>query len=257
MASVHPLRVYLAGAICMERGTALVTQSQLPGRQGRLAFAMLAGERDRALAKEELADELWAGEPPRAWEVALRALVSKLRGVLGLVGLDGTAALPHAFGSYQLRLPSDAWIDLEAAADAIHRAETALRDGDLDAANGWALPASQIARRPLLLGEEGPWATRRRAQLAEIRVRALECRASVLLQRGDPSLAVRDAQEVVDLEPFRETAYRLLMRAHAAAGNPAEALRVFERCRSTIGTELGTDPSPETEALYLEILRAR
>ena len=252
-----PIRVYLAGTLCLERGAVLVAERRFPGRQGRLAFAMLAGERDRALSKEELADELWGEAPPRAWDVALRALVSKLRSVLAEVGLDGQTALPQAFGCYQLRLPAGSWVDLEAAADAIHRAETALRDGDLDAANGWALPASQIARRPLLPGEQGAWVDRRRAQLAEIRVRALECRAAVLLERGDPVLAARDAQEVVDLEPFRETAYRLLMRAHVAAGNPAEALRVFERCRSTIGDELGTDPSPETQELYLEILRAR
>jgi DNA-binding SARP family transcriptional activator len=252
-----PIRVYLAGTLFIERGTTLVDERRFPGRQGRLAFAMLAAERDRALSKEELADELWGDGLPRAWEVALRALVSKLRGVLAEVDLDGQTALPHAFGCYQLRLPTDAWVDLEAAADAIHRAETALRDGDLATANGWALPASQIARRPLLPGEQGTWVYRRRAQLAEIRVRALECRAAVLLEGGDPRLAARDAQEVVDLEPFRETGYRLLMRAHAAAGNPAEALRVFERCRATIVAELGADPSAETQELYLEILRAR
>lgn len=250
-----PIRVYLAGTICVERGAVLVGDSSFPGRQGRLAFAMLAGERHRAVAKEELADELWGEELPRAWEVALRALVSKLRGVLGEVGLDGATVLPHAFGCYQLRLSPDAWVDLEAAVDAIHRAETALRDGDLAAANGWALPASQIARRPFLPGEAGAWVTRRRAQLADVHVRALECRAAVLLAKGDPVLAARDAREVIDLEPYRETAHRLLMRSHAAAGNPAEALLAYERCRATIRDELGTDPSPETEALYLEILR--
>jgi len=255
LVSSDQIRVYLAGTICVERDDVLITESWFPGRQGRLAFAMLAGERDRALAREELADELWGEELPRAWEVALRALISKLRGALAEVGLDGATALPHAFGCYQLRLPQGAWVDLEAAVDAIHRAETALRDGDLDAANGWALPASQIARRPLLPAETGPWVTRRRAELAEVRVRSLECRAEVLLARGDPVLAARDAREVVDLEPFRETAHRLLMRAHAAAGNPAEALRVYERCRATFREELGIDPSRATEDLYLEILR--
>ncbi len=47
------------------------------------------------------------------------------------------------------------------------------------------------------------------------------------------------------------------MRAHAGAGNPAEALRVNERCRGVIGNELGVSPSPETEAVYLDILRTR
>jgi len=46
------------------------------------------------------------------------------------------------------------------------------------------------------------------------------------------------------------------MRAHAAVGNRAEALRVYERCRSVLTEELGVPPSPQTEAVYLEILRS-
>src|SRR5262249_22603044 len=43
---------------------------------------------------------------------------------------------------------------------------------------------------------------------------------------------------------------------HVAAGNPAEALRVYERCRRFLADELGAYPSPESEAVYREILRS-
>jgi DNA-binding SARP family transcriptional activator len=39
-------------------------------------------------------------------------------------------------------------------------------------------------------------------------------------------------------------------------GNRAEALRVFDQCRHLLREELGTSPSPQTEAVFLEILRA-
>ena len=45
------------------------------------------------------------------------------------------------------------------------------------------------------------------------------------------------------------------MRALGAAGERGEALRVWERCRIALVEELGVDPSPETEAVYLELLR--
>ena len=67
---------------------------------------------------------------------------------------------------------------------------------------------------------------------------------------------MRHAREAVALEPFRETSYQLLMRAHAAVGNRAEALRVYELCRSILSEELGVPPSSQTEAVYLEILRS-
>ena len=62
------------------------------------------------------------------------------------------------------------------------------------------------------------------------------------------------ARDALALGPTHEAAYRQLMRALAAAGERAEALRVWERCRITLVEELGVDPSPETEAVYLELL---
>jgi streptogramin lyase len=73
---------------------------------------------------------------------------------------------------------------------------------------------------------------------------------------GEFGDAVRYAAEITQLEPFRESSYRALMRAHAAAGNRAEALRVYERCRRFLADELGAYPSPESEAAYLELLRS-
>jgi DNA-binding SARP family transcriptional activator len=64
------------------------------------------------------------------------------------------------------------------------------------------------------------------------------------------------AQTDAALDAFRETAYQLLMKMHAAGGDRAEALRVFARCRELLRDELGVSPSPQTGAVYLEILRA-
>jgi DNA-binding SARP family transcriptional activator len=249
------LRIYLAGSIGIERDGRFVSQRDLPGAQGRLVFSMLALGRDRAVPTDELAHELWGEDPPRAWDGALRALVSKVRSALAPVGIGDTKALVSALGCYQLHLPARAWIDIEAATDATHRAESALRAGNSEEANGWTLVAGSIARRPILQGIDGPWTAQRRLELQALRVRSLECRAQILIGKADRALAIRDLEEVLELEPFRETAYLLLMQAHTANGNRAEALRVYERCRKRLSRELGADPSPQVEAQYLGILR--
>jgi pentatricopeptide repeat protein len=87
-------------------------------------------------------------------------------------------------------------------------------------------------------------------------VRALECLRDAALAKGEFGEAVRHADEVTELEPFRESSYRALMQAHAAAGDPAEALRVYERCRRFLADELGAYTSPASEAVYLELLRS-
>jgi basic membrane protein A and related proteins len=93
-----------------------------------------------------------------------------------------------------------------------------------------------------------------RAELREILVRALECLAEVSLRSAEPAAAVRAAEQLVTLEPFRERGYRLLMEAHSVAGNDAEALRVYERCRRFLADELGAYPSAETETIYRRLL---
>jgi DNA-binding SARP family transcriptional activator len=246
------LRVYLAGHVAVEHGVVLVPEKRLPGRQGRLILAVLAWERDRAVSMDELAEIVWDGEPPAAWQTALRALVSKLRTALDDAG--AAATIEHAFGCYQLRLPPDAWVDVEAATAAVHEAEVAFREGDLQAANGAALVANAIARRPFLPGDDGTWVGRRREHLRQVRVRALEVRGRVALAQGDTAGAIRDAEIVVELEPYRETGHVLLMRALAAGGNAAQALEAYERLRVRLADELGASPSPGTESAFLEIL---
>jgi Bacterial transcriptional activator domain len=70
------------------------------------------------------------------------------------------------------------------------------------------------------------------------------------------SPTIDEAGVVIELEPFRETSHVLLMEAHAAAGNTAQAHAPYERLRAKLADELGASPSPETESASLEILRA-
>src|SRR5712691_843550 len=130
------LRVYLAGEVQVEHGEDLLREAALPGRQGRLAFAYLAAERERAVTHGELADLLWPEGAPPSWTVALSAIVSKLRSRLAGVGLSRSEVIAQAFGCYQLRLPVGAWVDLEAAASALHEAEGAVMANDAGSAYG-------------------------------------------------------------------------------------------------------------------------
>jgi DNA-binding SARP family transcriptional activator len=240
--------------LALEANGTRLDEQRFPGRQGRILFAYLAAQKGRPVPRDELAELLWGEELPATWEKALRVLMTKLRTLLTECGIDGASALTSAFGCYQLTLPAAAWIDVHAAAVAAERAEAALTAGDLDDARAQASTAAELARRIFLPGEEGPWVEDQRRDLRDILVRALECLRDAALANAEFGDAVRYADEVTELEPFRESSYRALMQAHAAAGDPAEALRVYERCRRFLADELGAYPSPETEGVYLELL---
>jgi len=235
------IRIYLTGTVSVQQGGTVLPQRAFPGPQGRLVFAMLAAEHGSPVSRDQLVEEVWDGSPPVGWEVAVRALVSKIRSLLKPVaGRPGHELITAALGCYQLNLPDLAWVDLDAAAAAVHTAETALATGQVDAAGSEALVASMISRRSFLAGADGPWARGRRQWLQEVRVRALECLSEVWLRKGDHGQAARDAETILRLDPYRETAYQRLMLAHAAAGNRASALLAHERCRALLAADPGT-----------------
>ena len=248
------LRIYLTGRVCLEADGALLDATAFPGAQGRLAFAYLVAERSHPVARSDLVSALWPGELPASYDTALSAVVSRLRTLLGRAGLQGASALTSAAGCYELRLPAATWVDVEAAGDAVHEAESALAADAPGRAYGPSAVAHHIARRPFLPGTDGPWVDARRERLRSILLRALECRAKVYLWNREPALAVEAAREIVALEPFRETGHQLLIRAHAASGKAAEALRAYDGCRRLIAEELGVDPSRQTKAEYEAVL---
>lgn len=241
------LRIYLTGELCVTTDAGVVRASRLPGRQGRLLFAYLVDHRADPVTRDEIADLLWPRSLPPSYELALSALVSKLRAVL-----KEEAAIVADSGCYQLVFDSPVWVDVDAAFEAVHLAEGALAIDDPAAGYGHAVVACSILGRPFLPGAEGIWVDRRRDELQTARLRALDCLAVIHSWNGEHPLALQAANEAVELEPYRESGYRRLMALHGQAGNPGEAIRVYERLLALLAKELQTAPTEATQ----EVLRA-
>ena len=214
-------------------------EDELPGRQGRVLVAFLVAHRARTISRDELIEALW----PTGRDGGLAPLLSKVRRVFPLDGLR------PAF--------DELWVDVEAAAAAVHRAESALALGDAHAAWGPSQVAMFVAGRPFLTGEDALWIDEERRRLGELHVRSLEAYAGATLGVGGTELsaAVRAGRELVRLEPYRESGYRILMEALDGEGNGAEALLVYEALREKLRDDLGITPSEVTQALHLRLLR--
>jgi len=250
MGEVH---ARVLGQLTVGRAGTVVGEAQIPGHQARLVLAYLIVHRDRVVPRAELAEIVWPANRPTGWEGALSTVVSRLRTVLGT--LPGDPLIVSGRGRYRFAPPDGAWIDLEQVAEQLDLARQALTGADLLAAADHAATAVELARQPLLAGLDGEWLDRQRDQLRAAWLAAVETLAEARLVGGDPIAAVGHAEQVIAADPVRETGYQLLINAHLAAGNRAEALRTYQRCREVLCTELGVDPSPQTEARYLAALR--
>ena len=149
-------------------------------------------------------------------------------------------------------------VDLEAAVEAVHRAESAVAQHDWFRAWGPVLTALFIAERGFLAGEDAAWISEIRNQLTVLRLRALECYAATELGIAGTELAgaVRAGQQLIQLAPLRESGYRYLMNALAAQDNLAEALAIYSQLCDTLREQLGVSPSPATRELYQQLLAA-
>src|SRR2546423_8412381 len=140
--------------LAVEANGTKLDEPRCRGRQGRILFAYLAGQHGRSVPRDELAELLGGKNLPAGWEKALRVLMTKRRALLEECGLEGSSVLTSAFGCYQLTLPADAWIDVDAAASAVERGEAALAAGDLDEARGQPSTGAAVARSGVLPAED-------------------------------------------------------------------------------------------------------
>jgi DNA-binding SARP family transcriptional activator len=242
LASVS-IRIRLAGPLEVTAAAARFEPGDFPGRQGRIVFAALAFNA-RPVDRNELADILWPNRLPSSWTRDLSAVISKLRALLA-----GVADVATGGGRwYALNLPADAMIDVAGAVLAVERAEQARAAGDDQRALREAATATAILSEPFLAGDECAWVDERRTELREMLLRALVVRTEVLCNASSRA-AIAAAQALVDLEPEREQAHVLLMRARLSVGDRVDALRDYERLRKMLADDFGLLPSTAADEL--------
>jgi SARP family transcriptional regulator, regulator of embCAB operon len=248
MAPTGETRIQLCGRLVVRLDGQRVEES-LPGALGQLLFAYLALNRLRRIQRDELLIAVYGEEATPDHNPRLSVLLSKLRRVLGPELLAGRAQI-------EILLPADAFVDVEAALDALHRAESHVANKEWAEAWGPSGVAYHVASRPLLQSHDRPWLDDWRRRLDDVRVRGLECFAAARLGLGGPTLpqAADCARQLIELAPFRETGHLILMEALERSGNVAEALRAYDRLRVMLRNELGVGPSPAVQTVYRRLL---
>jgi len=219
------------------------------GEKVRALLAYLAVESDRPHARTTLAALLWPDLPD---ELALRNLsqsLVRLREALGEPTDDALLQITRQTIAWRaaaavdvaafLRLASSgALVDLEQAA--------ALYQGELLA--GFSLASCDAFAEWLLLS---------RNRLQAQALAALGRLGELLLGAARHVEAAAVARQQLGLDPWRETAYRQLMRALAAADDRAGALAAYERCRQSLLADLSMEPDAATTALAAQIRHAQ
>src|SRR5579872_2422297 len=225
-----------------------VEPQTLGSRKGRLALCALALAEGQVVPADVLIDTLWGDAPPAQPEDQLAVLISRLRSVLGRDWSSDVCSSDL--------LVCD-WLDASELAALTQEMDRRRAAGNVLGAAAAARVALSLLRGYGLPEVAGDWAQLRLAELDRLAGRARRVAASALFEAGDWMAAADAATAAVAADGYDEESLRVLLRAYVAGGQVAAALAAYARARERLAAELGTDPSPQTVALYTAILRGQ
>lgn len=229
-----------------------------PTEKVRSLLCYLALESEHAHQRETLAGIFWPEQESAAARSNVRKSLHRLRSLLD--ESDPGLSAEHFIvtrDSVQI-IPSAVWIDanevtrqIAAVFSHAHRQLHACPSclaalaAAVERYQGQLLPDAAVSDAPAF--EE--WLLLRRERLDHQVVAALQDLVAAHAARNDHERAILFGRRLVELDPYNEKGYRLLMHALVQHGQTNEALTIYARLENLLRTDLGVRPESKTVAL--------
>jgi DNA-binding SARP family transcriptional activator len=186
---------------------------------------------NRLLPRGHVAGMLWPDVPADRANANLRASIWRM---------PSTCRPVIDLSARHIKLGQDVCVDLTAA--------VALAERLLDRSSSCDERDLSAASRAVLLNDLLPdcyddWVLVESERFHQLRLHALEVLCERLAAAGRYGEAIDAGLAAVCGEPLRESAHRVLIRAHLAEGNYVEAERQYGFYRRIVRDELGIEPS--------------
>jgi DNA-binding SARP family transcriptional activator len=196
-----------------------------------LACLAIGGTAQR---RETLAGQLWGSSSQERAQACLRTALWRVR--------QADPRLVHV-GRDEIGL--DAHVEVDLWTSTARARHLLADDGPIAGPVDW----SGLLEADILPDWDEDWVVLERERHRQLRIHALEALSARLVAIGRFGAAIDAAYGAIAAEPLRESAHAVLIQAHVAEGNRAEAARQLGLYRRLLHEELGLDPSPDLEAL--------
>jgi DNA-binding SARP family transcriptional activator len=253
--AVHPaLRAHFFGhfeLLCDEEPVHL-------GRNGKALSILkyLLANRNRPVSQDHLMGWLW---PESSLKKARWSLNSAVHGLRKLLSSCPSSYAPTYVlleeGYYRLSPEVAVATDVEEFDERYERGRCLERVGEAEEASVFYEEAVALYKGEYLLEDlYEDWTMVERERLSNAYVEMLDRLALHYLESGRLRDSVRCCYRALEKDRSHEDSHRLLMRCYAELGQRGRALRQYRLCERVLGQEYGTSPSPETRALYRDLL---
>ncbi|MBN1955951.1 MAG: tetratricopeptide repeat protein [Anaerolineae bacterium] len=255
----HPgyqLRVQTLGPFRIWRGSEETPPQEWRREKARQLFQLLLTYRHSLLDRDQIIERLWPELDP---ETARRDFKVALSTLFRVLEPERERGAPSAYvlrdGSlYGLRPEADLWLDAEIFEKWAKQGDHLYRKAPSVALEPYR-QAFNLFQGEFLqdcLYEE--WASEERERLLTRYLRTADRLARILIEEEEWEEVIEICGAILARDDCWEQAYRMTMRAYAALGNRAQALRTYQRCEKRLHDELGIEPSAATAQLYKSIL---
>lgn len=219
------------------------------GRRGTSVLRYLLFRRHHSCARDELLEEFWHAVPARAARNRLQVAVSGLRRAF----LDVTSlnVVEYADGRYRLNPDLLVEVDVETFEQGLTTAAAAERAHLSEEARTAYQQA--IALYTGDFASDAPfeqWTLLPRESLRIKLVDTLDRLSRIELADGRTDDCIATAHRMLDIDPCREDAHRLLMRCYATQGRTYQAVRQYEFCTRILRATIDASPAADTTGLY-------
>lgn len=217
--------------------------------QQRCVLVALLVDANQPVPVDRLLDRVWGDRPPHSARGTLYSYLSRLRQILSVVEDLGIRRQP---GGYVVTVDPMA-VDLHRFHQLTVRAGSA---GDDRTATALLEQALGLWRGEAFATLDTPWLNEVRAALNRRRLAAELDRNDLALGRGEHARLLGELAERAAADPLDERLAGQFMLALYRCGRRAEALDLFQRVRSSLAAELGTDPGSPLCRLHRQIMIA-
>lgn len=229
----------------VKRGQPLALRS---GGKAETLLSCLALHPLVGVHRATLVEHIWPDTPIQLATQCLNTLMHSLKAQLA-DGLDGQPPVVHTNSHYALNFDGGVSVDVLEFESAVNTGHRLLAEG----ATGQAI--EEYERAVGLYGGDlaGGSALAELLERERLRVACLTALARLAdahFRLADYDRALCSAHRLLAVDPCREDAHRIVMRAHVRLGSRAQALRQYDLCRLILRNEYDAVPEPATERLF-------
>jgi two-component SAPR family response regulator len=222
----------------------LVTTSDWQTREARDLFLFLL--QSKPLTKEQIALEFWPDISPARLKMRFKINMYRIRRALGQ---DVILFENDRYGFNQT-------IDYTWDRKRVDSLLLALKDGNSDEKTRLLIQVTSVLKNLYVEDVDAEWAVSDRLRYQDLYRDLMVELAGIYLNEGRHQECLEIAKIVLNSDPLREAAHRMIIQAYASLHNLSGMILQYRTYQEALMAELGIQPSTEMNTFFEQLLDA-